>query len=291
MITFADISMEKDLIEIWHKSFGDSIEYIHMFLQWNASGAKIIVYMIEDRPVSVAYLLPLVYRKAGEQDIPCWYLYAAATLPEYRGRGYFGDILNFIKEHVPEPVILVPAEQSLTRYYERQGLHVWQKEEVLSVEAGKKVQETINPECMLQRSCAQSHNATESLAHIDVQVYEAAREAYLHRMGYMKWYTHFLKYIFQENIICGGRQKSFEIEGRHYAVIYRIEEQCLKVLELIRMDGAYTMVQADEISNCAAALMKMTGCTSAQVCIRPPVMALGKLPSQPGEGYFNLTMG
>ena len=274
MITFADKSMEKDLIEIWHKSFGDSMEYIHMFLQWNASRAKIIVCMIEDRPVSVAYLLPLMYRKVGQQDIPCWYLYAAATLPEYRGCGYFSDILTFIKLHVPEPVILVPAEPALIGYYERQGLHMWQKEEVTRV-------------------TEDTHQGAETammLHDIDLETYTAIRDAYFGQMGYMKWDEHFLKYIFQENTICGGRQKSFEIEGRHYAVIYRIEGQCLKVLELLRQDVAYTMVQADELLSCAAVLMKITGTVSAYICIKPAVMAIGHT-SLSKEGYFNLTMG
>ena len=276
MITFADKGMEKDLIEIWHKSFGDSVEYIHTFLKWNAVRAKIIVCKIEDRPVSVAYLLPLVYRKVGQQDIPCWYLYAAATLPEYRGHGYFSDILTFIKLHVPEPVILVPAEQSLIGYYERQGLHMWQQEEVTRVtEHRQKTEETA---------------MISYITDMDVKAYEAAREAYLCQSGYMKWDEHFLKYIFQENIICGGRQKSFEIEGRHYAVIYRKEEQCLKVLELLRKDAAYTMVQADELLSCAAVLMKITGTVSAYICIKPAVMAIGHT-SLSKEGYFNLTMG
>lgn len=273
MITFADKGMEKDLIEIWHKSFGDSIEYIHMFLQWNAARAKIIVCKIEDRPVSVAYLLPLVYRKVGQQDIPCWYLYAAATLPEYRGHGYFSDILTFIKLHVPEPVILVPAEPALIGYYERQGLHMWQEEEVLSVEC-------------VEKSC----NPIISLSDIDVQAYETARESYLGQSGYMKWDTHFLTYIFHENTLCGGMQKCMEVEGRKYAVIYRIEGQCLKVLELLRQDAAYTMVQADELLSCAAVLMKITGTVSAYICIKPAVMAIGHT-SLSKEGYFNLTMG
>ena len=274
MITFADKGMEKDLIEIWHKSFGDSVEYIHTFLKWNAVRAKIIVCKIEDRPVSVAYLLPLVYRKVGQQDIPCWYLYAAATLPEYRGHGYFSDILTFIKLHVPEPVILVPAEPALIGYYERQGLHMWQEEEVTRV-------------------TEDTHQGSETammLHDIDVETYTAIRDAYFGQMGYMKWDEHFLKYIFQENTICGGRQKSFEIEGRHYAVIYRIEGQCLKVLELLRQDAAYTMVQADELLSCAAVLMKITGTVSAYICIKPAVMAIGHT-SLSKEGYFNLTMG
>lgn len=277
MITFADISMEKDLIEIWHKSFGDSIEYIHMFLQWNAARAKIIVYMIQDRPVSVAYLLPLVYRKAGEQDVPCWYLYAAATMPEYRNRGYFSDILAFIKVHVPEPVILVPAEHSLIGYYEKQGLYVWQQEEVTRVsEHRQKTEETAMISCITD---------------MDVKAYEAVREAYLCQSGYMKWDTHFLDYIFRENMVCGGRQQCMCIDGISYSAIYRMEGTSLKVLELLRQDAAYTRVQAAEIIGCAAALIKVTGATSALVCIRPTVMAIGKLPLQSLEGYFNLTMG
>ena len=72
MITLADKSKEKDLIQIWQQSFGDSAEYIQMFLEWNASKAKIVVCEVDAKPVSVAYLLPLVYTKAGQDDKRCW---------------------------------------------------------------------------------------------------------------------------------------------------------------------------------------------------------------------------
>ena len=86
MVVFADKSREAELIEIWKQSFGDREEYIRMFFAWNLAKTMVLVYEVDGKAVSVAYLLPVTYEKTGQKVVPCWYLYAAATLPEYRGR-------------------------------------------------------------------------------------------------------------------------------------------------------------------------------------------------------------
>ena len=64
MVTYADKSMQPQLVTLWRQSFGDSPDYIGMFLDWNFDRIKTIVYVTEDdasKPVSVAYLLPVTY--------------------------------------------------------------------------------------------------------------------------------------------------------------------------------------------------------------------------------------
>ena len=133
MVVFADKSRENELIEIWQQSFGDSEEYIRMFFEWNLSKTMVIVYEVDGKAVSVAYLLPVTYERAGQKAVSCWYLYAAATLPEFRGRGYFGEIVKVVREEVAEPVILVPGGASLVSYYEKQGMKVWLEEQYLDI--------------------------------------------------------------------------------------------------------------------------------------------------------------
>ena len=49
------------------------------------------------------------------------YVYAVATLPEYRGRGLAARILKFAQEYDGQPLLLAPAEKTLMDYYEKLG--------------------------------------------------------------------------------------------------------------------------------------------------------------------------
>ncbi len=75
-------------------------------------------------PISMVFMLPVVY---GEQR---WqYIYAAATLPQHRGRGVFAALLNAALSQAKEQgfagSFLHPAEPSLIAYYARFGYRVW----------------------------------------------------------------------------------------------------------------------------------------------------------------------
>ena len=270
MVVFADKSKEMELIKIWQQSFGDSVDYIRMFLVWNAARTMIIVYEIDGKAISVAYLLPVTYKGQGQTDSSCWYLYAAATLPEFRGCGYFGEIMRFIQKNIPEPVILVPGEKSLIDFYEKQGLHIWLEENTLEIAYDA---EKMSADYLLKGACVKD---------IDVTEYLAERNHALTECGYMKWDEHFIRYIFHENMICGGKQKQIAVEGRKYIATYRIEDQNLKVLELLPQTC---------LEECVQLLFQETGCKKAQVCLRPTVMATDKLKISANKGYFNLTMG
>lgn len=63
--------------------------------------------------VSMASFLDINVRD-GEEWKPAKYVYAVATLPEYRGRGYAGKILKKAEEIFNMPLVLVPAEKSLS---------------------------------------------------------------------------------------------------------------------------------------------------------------------------------
>lgn len=293
MIKLADKSMWPHLIRLWESSFGDSEVYITQFLEWNFDYIKTLVYIADDKPVSVAYLLPIEYVPGTEAkrmltdrgiagtsafETKCLYLYAAATLPEYRGRGYFGEILAFIKEHISEPVILVPAEEGLITYYEKQGLYLCGQEHTVMVasEDMDTQVETVLPEKREQvfriGTCDE----------ISEEAYFELRQQVLAGQSHMRWNKHFIQYICHENQGFGGSQASMTIDTLSFAVMYRVHGDELEILEL------YPQTHTE---NCAQFLMFKTGCKKAKICMRPPFMANKYFSCKGEDVYFNLTLG
>lgn len=124
MIRFADEKDIPGLKEIWHISFGDSKEYIDMFMEHQFKGALTVVYEEDSKILSMFFLFRCDF-SINEKTHPSFYLYAAATLPQYRGKGIMGKMLEFSKSYAAEKdfdfIILSPAEKSLYDYYGRFG--------------------------------------------------------------------------------------------------------------------------------------------------------------------------
>lgn len=260
MVVFADKSRKTELIEIWQRSFGDTEEYIRMFFEWNFDKIKIIICEVKGKAVSVAYLLPVTYEKEGQVPIACWYLYAAATLPEFRGFGYFGEIMKFIHDNIDEPVLLVPGEPSLVSFYEKMNMQVWLEEKMLDVTCDSKTSAVMRD--------------------ITPHDYASKREKSLLKNGYIKWDEHFMEYICHENMVCGGFKKSILINDVEYIVMYRQEGDSVRVLEVL-----------PQAKPCIQYLLKETGCERAKVCLQPTVMITKNFELGKNQGYFNLTLG
>ncbi len=285
MVVFADKSRKNELIEIWKQSFGDSEEYIKMFFAWNLAKTTVLVYEVDGKAVSVAYLLPVTYERAGQKAVPCRYLYAAATLPEYRGRGYFGEIMKVVREQISEPVLLVPGEASLVSYYEKQGMLVWLEGQYLDINThAEKISAKYKHDDPVQ-------GRIKDLTPVE---YAAKREKALAGSFYIKWDNHFINYICHENKVCGGTQNAVTVEDREYIVMYRVEGDVLKFLEIISQDNCLeqkSLLDKTKPEACVQLVLKETGCKKAHVCLNPTVMVTDKSNICENQGYFNLTMG
>lgn len=264
MIFWADKSRDKELIHLWEQSFGDNEEYISMFLEWNALEIKIAAYEADNKIVSVAYLLPVSYCDKAGKKVLCRYLYAAATLPQYRSKGYFAALLKYIQTAVEEPVILVPGEASLVDYYEKQGFFIWQEKKTMELLLDKK-------------KALKELEVTE----ISAAEYLEIREGALENQSHMQWDTHFMAYICHENTYCGGKQVRIKADEKEYVAMYRITEDTLHISEILPQDN---------VEACVQALLQQTGCKQAEVCLKPLTMATDRL-CKCETGYFNLTMG
>lgn len=137
---------------IWSTAFpGDTAEQRDLFFA-TVPTDRCLIAEVNGVPVSMVYSLPATL---GEQRLQ--YIYAAATLPEYRGRGIFGELLRFALEIAKGEgcvgSFLHPAEPSLAAYYARFGYRAWTFCERVSGEAGAAVPVArLSPEAYSRRA-------------------------------------------------------------------------------------------------------------------------------------------
>ncbi len=112
------------LIENWNLVFGDSVEEIRRFYDAFWEEGVFLCICSGGEIVSQLALLPAVYRFA-EKTVPAWYLYAALTRPEGRGRGLMGELVTAAVRQVRDmgaPLLFtLPASAGLYGYYARFG--------------------------------------------------------------------------------------------------------------------------------------------------------------------------
>ena len=109
------------LSRLWLACFpGDTMETVRAVFGRLALETECLVAAPDGFPVSMLLLLPQRYAAAG-RSLPVQYIYAAATLPAYRGRGYCGALLKAAFEvgrsRGQAASFLRPASQGLTDYY------------------------------------------------------------------------------------------------------------------------------------------------------------------------------
>lgn len=115
---------EKDsesLIKIWHICFKDDVSIIQDFL---SRGFNSFVAEIDGKAVAALHLINTQMAYNGN-TIDGVYLYAAATLPEYRGRGIMGGLIDYANQEAKREgasfCALMPADPSLFNYYRKFG--------------------------------------------------------------------------------------------------------------------------------------------------------------------------
>lgn len=119
--TLADRSA---LSEIWSVCFGDSDSYINFFLDNAFDPAGCFVWDEGGRPVAVLYVSFADFVTKNKIE-PIMYIYAAATLPQFRGRGIMSRLIDAAAAHAASKgcifTFLLPASDSLYNYYGKLG--------------------------------------------------------------------------------------------------------------------------------------------------------------------------
>lgn len=114
---------EASLISLWHTVFGDSHDYIKLIFNKDFSDSILCFGLVEEEQVvSAFYLLKSVLSFEGK-NYTGYYLYAAATLPEYRKKGIMSNLIEEAKAYCEKEkldfISLVPSNDSLYSYYSK----------------------------------------------------------------------------------------------------------------------------------------------------------------------------
>ena len=203
MIRLSQKEDTPDITALWQEAFGDSEEDIRFFLNNKYIPENTVVFDDNGRIASVFFLLSGDMRIKGV-DYPSYYLYAAATLKSYRGKGIMGQMLEFAKNLASgrgiEFICLRPADKSLFDFYEKHGYKTVFYSKKLSYKADQLfLNDTISDE------------PPENLAQI--------RDNFLREYDYFRWSEDSIRFALDHNLYYGGINK-YSCNGYSLYTIY-----------------------------------------------------------------------
>lgn len=120
---------------LWKQAFGDTDAFIDNFFRTGFAPRRCRCVYVNDKPVSVLYWFDCLW-----QNRPVAYLYAIATDKQFRGQGYFRELLENTHAYLAglgyAGAVLVPAEDTLFAMYEKLGYRSFCNLEKVTVSAG-----------------------------------------------------------------------------------------------------------------------------------------------------------
>ncbi len=112
------------LVSLWQEVFGDDEDYIRLYFKEAYFDGECFAETLGDKVVSALYLLKCIIKYRG-RVYNGRYLYAAATLSEYRSKGLMPKLIEeaqrYCKHENLDFIALVPADDWLYDYYGRFG--------------------------------------------------------------------------------------------------------------------------------------------------------------------------
>lgn len=137
MIRFAKITDIESIVRLWNEAFGDGKEEIMFFLNNKFIPENTIVCEYNNEIVSMLFLLEgklIIKNKAYSS----YYLYAACTAENQRGRGLMAQLLEkariTAKDRQKYFICLMPGEESLFDFYKRFGYKTIFSRKILNIE-------------------------------------------------------------------------------------------------------------------------------------------------------------
>lgn len=237
MIRYSVESDIKGIFALWQEAFGDSKAEIQFFLNKYYKPENTLIYETDDKVASMLFLID------GEMVIdkrvyPSYYLYAACTLNEYRGRGYMASLLKFAastayKRH-KYYICLKPAEDSLYEYYEKYGYKPVFKQKIINIFTGE-----------LDRSFSQNF--------CDVEDLEEIRNSAYKNLNIFRWNNDSIKFAFDHNNLYGGKS----LVGCNGYLLYSASANKISVKECTFTDGFHNALAYISTKNNSADIIEI----------------------------------
>lgn len=115
------------LKELWKLAFGDEDRYIDYFFDHLYTPERMILLAEDGIPMTMLALLPMVLSDRWGSPSRMAYIYALATDPAARLKGYGRQLLHYADRYAREKgyhcISTLPAELSLHRFFSTVGFH------------------------------------------------------------------------------------------------------------------------------------------------------------------------
>lgn len=219
-IAFAGEEQFQEITDLWIEAFGDEKEYVQFYLKHRFTADNMLIYIENDKVVSMLTLLPLTLY-CGEEQVAAKYVYAVATKKDCRRRGYAAELLSYAHETYGT-LVLEPAGEALAQYYCRMGFR-----EAFFVR-----------EYELAITDEQTEHTKYWLLSITPSEYADLRDRYFMGEGYCQWERDGIAYALLENDFCGGYAYKILHNGQEDLLLYRMEEGKLRIIETTLTDAA-----------------------------------------------------
>lgn len=221
MIEFASKSDFEEIVKLWNISFGDSVKTIERFLHTFFTDKNCLVIKENSSIISMLFLLESEV-VSDALTHPTYYIYAACTLPENRGKGVMSKLLkhtiDFASKENKDFLCLVPGEEHLFEYYARFGFKkiFKRKDFILSKSIMKQL----------------SENGAE-ICQPSIKTIKTLRDKTLATGSRLLWGENVIQYAIEENERSGGAsifiQKNAELIGY---VVYKVKDDTVIIEEL-----------------------------------------------------------
>ena len=228
MITTATNHMIPELKKLWKLSFHDDNDYIDFYYENRFCDKETIVYLIENQIVAMLTLMP-GYVVHQNTKLPVSYVYAVATHPEHRSKGYAKALLEYANLHFSKDNVgtfLVPATPSLFPYYEMLGYQLVSNKKLLHTDVDTYLQS-------VEKQVLATHIKMEQLT---VQEYYQYRACAYKEAGYVMWDERALDYLIREFQFVGGYASKVVIDQEEGAVLYYVNKDTLIIKETTLSD-------------------------------------------------------
>lgn len=263
-----------DIVRLWSESFGDTKEYIDLFIDRHIDSARCAAFIVDGRAQSMLFLLDAPVRFGGE-IFKSAYVYAACTARSCRGKGLMRCLLDFVSEQSKTDfVCLVPSQASLFDYYSRSGFVTAFYKKTVSVGAEA-----------LPAVIAAANASSGSLS--------ACRAACIGN-GVL-WDDAAIRYALEENEFCSGR--SFTVnDGASFGYAVTYVEGKTAVIKEAACDRLLLGELADKISSlgCDEYRLDLPYDGSGERIPTGMLRAVSSLAKQAdigGDAYLGLTLG
>jgi hypothetical protein len=272
-VVYADETDREAVMHLWQTCFGDDEAYVDFYFKNRFSVENMLVIHRDGRPVSMASLLPVTLTVDGER-VEAYYVYAVATLPEYRGQGLASRILSHAKDKIGRPLLLQVENGSmeLEAFYGKQGFFsAFQKQERIEFP-------------VLSGELTNGDEEDMELDDITPASYRKLRDRHFAGDGYVAWGEDAIAYALNENQFCHG-SACLVRSGEHEDILLcRSEDDGLRIIETTLSDDALLQI-----------LPELCEKMQATSCYYENGGGMLWLPegfcTEWGKGYLNLTLG